>query len=933
MTRWKRALIFTIPRLIPFWRISVHKPFSRRWMTSLLTVAIAAVALGAVLFVAAAWERSGQRKVAGAAAERGRAGANFDAIPLAFEANQGQTDPAVKYLARGNGYTAFLTADETVFAMRSGAHASARKSGKKAADKAAQAAIRIKLAGANPKPQIVAENELPGHSNYFIGNDPSKWQAGVKQFARIAYREIYPGVDMAFHGQQRQLEFDFVVAPGASTAPIRFGVSGANKIAADADGNLVLSAAAGDILLHKPVAYQKKNDAREVVDSRFVLAGNTVGFELGNFDHSRELVIDPSVSYTTYLGGNGEDDGHSIKVDGTGNAYVTGQTKSTNFPSASPANYKGGFDVFVSKLSSDGTSLIYSTYIGGSQDDSGNSIAVDSTGNAYVAGGTLSTDFPVVGSGYKSASLGNLNAFVLELNSTGTLSVSALVGGTLDDVADGIAVDGQGVYVVGSTASTDFPVVSAYQSSIVGSSNGFIVKLNTTLTTLAYSTYIGAGSGDVATAVAVDSSHNLYVVGSSANPGLLTTPGVVQPSNAGLSDVFVLALQASALNTPIYLTYLGGSNIDEGLGIAVDSSQDAYVTGLTGSSNFRTQSSLQTFKGTQDAFVAELNASGTALVYSTFLGGTGTQEATAIDIDSSKNAYVVGETNATDFPTKNPTQSALAGNGNIDAFVSEIAAGGSSLAFSTYLGGSGNENTGTIVSNFSGLGGIAVDSAGANIYVTGNTTSTNFPATVGQTGFGGGVTDAYVAKISTGASAANFSITDGALSNTSGHAGVSATATITVTSSNGFNSAVNLTCAVSPSVTKGPTCSLNPSSVTPTASGVTSTLTVATSAASARLEGPADHRGTFYAMLLPIFGIVILGSGMGSSGSRRRKWFGLLMLGLMLTGLLMLPACSSSSGGGGGSSGTPAGTYTITVTGTSGSATATGTPALTLTIN
>jgi hypothetical protein len=321
-------------------------------------------------------------------------------------------------------------------------------------------------------------------------------------------------------------------------------------------------------------------------------------------------------------------------------------------------------------------------------------------------------------------------------------------------------------------------------------------------------------------------------------------------------------------------------------------------------------------------------------VYSTLLGGSAASGGTGIAVDNNKNAYVTGNTSSSDFPTTaNATQATLKG-GN-DAFVTEISASAASLAFSTFLGGSQNENTNTGGGNLAVLGAIAVDSAGANIYVAGNTVSSDFPATTGviQAAYGTG-TDAFVAKYSTGTTSANFTITDGALSPASGSPGVSASATITVTSTNSFNSAVALACSVSPVVAKGPTCSLSNPSVTPPAnSTATSTLNVATTTAAARLEGPLDRHNMFYATILPIFGITLLGVGMGSSNSRRKRLFGLLMLSIVMMTLLLMPACSSSSSTVGGGTGTPAGSYTITVTGTSGGATATGTPALTLTVN
>ncbi|HET7889970.1 MAG TPA: SBBP repeat-containing protein [Candidatus Sulfotelmatobacter sp.] len=881
---------------------------------------------------------------------RARTLAGMASLPLAFEENQGQTDPQVKYVARGNGYAVFLTAHDAVFAL----HSSQPRAKSPAPTQAKQtahdqtAAIRLHLIGGNPHSTISAASQLPGHSNYFIGNDRSRWHAGVPQFARVSYRDAYPGVNMTYYGLQKQLEFDFIVAPGASPDPIRLGVTGANRISTDEQGNLILASSVGNVLLHKPLAYQQNDGARRPVDARFVLqAHNQVSFELGNYDRNRELVIDPSVTYATYLGGTAEDDGNAIAVDGSGNAYITGQTQSNPFPGTT-GGYVGGFDVFVTKISANGLTLDYSTYVGGTGNDSGNAIAVNASGDAIVAGGTGSNNFPfTAGVLQKTFGGGNFDAFLFGLSSNGSLVYSTFLGGTGDDIANGLALDGAGnTYVVGSTTSTNFP---PSVNSISGmTAGGFAMELNSAASALVYSTYIGAGGNDFASAVAVDSAGNTYVTGATETPTFVTTPNAVQTKcgsdgncNGGLYDAFVTVIKPTG-SSLVYSTFLGGEAKDEGFGIAVDGAGDAYVTGFTQSTQFPSGvSRLQsTLKGSSDAFVSELNPNGSQLLNSTYLGGSGNESGLAITVDNQQNAYVTGVTSSSDFPTVNPTQPK---NGGLnDAFVSEFNPGGASLLFSTYLGGSGGENTSNSGTTGGGgsLAGIAVDSNGANIYVTGTTTSPtgSFPATTGayQTAFQGGASDAFVAKYAN--PVPDFSITNGALSPTSGTPGVSATATITVTSTKSFTGAVALTCSVAPVVAKEPTCSFSNNSVTPPANGtVTSTLNVATTGSSAMLKHPSDRQnpGIVYAMLLPIGAITLLGAGLGSAGSRRKRLFGFLMLGLLLSTLLLLPACSSSGGGGSGS-GTPTGPYTITVTGTStgtGGGTATGTPALTLTVN
>jgi hypothetical protein len=912
----------------------------------MLRVSIAVVAVAAV--AAAGLGLRAYNRSAAASKPQGQVRASMDNLPLAFEANQGQTDPTVKYLARGSGYTVFLTENEAVFELKSSpaAHAQvasrhaigttspekdesdvrARESGSD--DQAA--AIRLNLIGANAQPQISASSPLPGHSNYFIGNDRSQWHTNVEHYGRVSYREVYPGVDMTFYGGHKQLEFDFVVAAGASASPIRLGVSGADHIATDDSGNLVLTASAGSVELRKPVAYQEKDGTREPVDVLFVQhATHQVSFVLGNYDHSRALVIDPSVSYATYLGGTAEDDAYGIAIDSNGDAYVTGQTASTDFPTVTGSfstKKANEFDAFVTKISADGSKLIYSTYVGGNGEDSGNAIAVDGSGDAYVAGGTGSSNFPHNG-GYQTSLKGSLDAFVFELNPTGAaLTYSTYLGGSSADSASGIALHDGNAYVVGSTQSSDFPTENPIQSGISGVSNGFVTVLNSSGSALVYSTYLGGGSGDFASAVAVDSSGNAYVTGGTENPGFPVTSNAFQKTcgtgsacNGGLFDAFVTVYNATG-SAYVYSTFLGGEGIDEGLGIAVDASGDAYVTGLTQSAqHFPLKSPLQSaLGGIQDAFVTELNPAGTALVYSTLLGGGLPDAGTSIAVDGNLNAYVTGQTGSSDFPTANPTQNKLGGDN--DAFVSEINPTGSQLLFSTYLGGALNENTNQSGANLAAIGSIAVNSTGANIYVAGNTASTDFPTIAPEQSTNGGGTDAFVAMYTQNSTGPDFTISGTALTGVT--PGGSSMSTITIAAVNGYAGTVNFTCSVA-AVSGGtplPTCSI-PTAVTGGAG--TSTLKVnTTGSVQARNRGAGK---VIYAMWLPVVGLSLLGMRVGMRGSvigsRWKKLLGFLLLGAMMTALFFLPACSSSNnsggGGGGGCSGcTPAGTYTVTVTGT-----------------
>ena len=869
----------------------------------------------------------------------------FSSLPVAFEPNLGQTDPQVKYLARGSGYNLFLTSNEAVLSLAAERCSSPTQ---KANNRLARfgksqmmsqrggasgtSVIRMQVAGGNANAQMVSNERLPGVSNYFSGQDPRNWRSDVPHYARVGYHDIYPGINLTFHGSEQQLEFDFVIAPGADPTPIGLRFDGAKRVATDAAGDLILASDARNLRMHKPVAYQENHGSRKLVEARFVVkTGKQVAFALGEYDHSRGLVIDPSITYSTFLGGSLEDDGLAIAADASGNAYVTGETVSTNFPPAGTpfqSSNAGSFDVFVSKLAPDGSSLVYSSYIGGSLNDSGNAIAVDGVGNAFVAGSTSSSDFPTTIGAFQQNFAGVSDAFVLELNSTGSsLIYSSFLGGSGNDVANGLAVDSLGsAYVVGVTSSiTDFPTLNPIQANSGGSNSGFVTKLNPTGTALVYSTYLGGSTGDFAATIALDSSKNAFVTGATLSPAFPTTTGAFQTlcgtdgnCNGGSYDAFVTVINAAG-NGFVYSTFLGGSGADQGLGIAVDSAANAYVTGLTNSNtNFPLKAALQPAfgGGTQDAFVTALNPAGNALTYSTFLGGSLVDAGTSIALDGSKNAYLTGQTSSSDFPTTNSTQTAL-GGGN-DGFVTEINAAGSQRIFSTFLGGSQNENTLPVSGSPSGA--IAVDSAG-NIYVTGNTFSADFPTTAAAFGrnYVGNI-DAFVAKIGSGGG--TFSITVAPASATLTHGQTTAALTVTVTPSNGFNATVSLSCSGLPA---GAACLFNPGSVA--GGSGTSSLTISTTAGSAQ-SSASRHPGLFYALCLPIAGMSLFGAGLASGRSRKKRVVALLLGCLVFSGLMFVAAC----GGGGGSSSTPPGTYNVTVQGTGGGVTINGTPVIQLTV-
>jgi hypothetical protein len=699
------------------------------------------------------------------APNRAQAAGNYGKIALSFEANAGQADARVKYLSRGRGYALFLTNDEAVLSLRSQNPEAGKQNGEERASSpvAGQAqapntqsgaVLRMKLKGANPRARVTVLDELPGKTNYFIGNDPKKWRTNVPTYAKVKYQNVYSGVDLVFYGDQQQLEYDFIVSPGTDPGFITFGLKGAEKLSVDGEGNLVVEVAGGAAQFQKPVIYQEIRGVRQEIAGGYVLdAAHQVGFQVGTYDHSKPLVIDPVLAYSTYLGGSREDTGSFIAVDASGNAYVIGATTGA-FPVTAGAfqtTFGGGiYNVFVAKLNSTGTALVYSTYLGGSGYDVGGGIAVDLSGNAYVTGQTSSSNFPTTAGAFQTTFSASSSAFVAKLSSAGSsLLYSTYLGGSSFSIAggNGIAIDSSGnAYVTGRTTGSFPTTAGAVQTTFGGGFNddAFVAELNPTGTALIYSTYLGGSGSDVGNGIAVDSSGNAYVAGQTSG-GFPTTAGAFQTTFGGGSyDVFVAKLN-SAGSALLYSSYLGGSGIDYGTGVALDSLGNAYVTGRTTGSFPTTAGAFQPAfgGGTGDAFIFKLdtNLSGAAsLVYSTYVGGSGDDTGQGIAVDSSGDAYVTGQTSSTNFPVTALALQSNFGGGSSDAFVTELNSSGQLLVYSSYLGGSGYD-----------FGfGLAVDSLGHYAYITGQT-SGNFPTTPGafQTAYGGGSLDAFVAKIST----------------------------------------------------------------------------------------------------------------------------------------------------------------------------------------
>jgi hypothetical protein len=795
-------------------------------------------------------------------AQKARVVENYGKLPLSFEANNGQADESVKFLSRGPGYTLFLTGDEAVLAAlgskieTGNSKLETGKSKTETGDSKFESAVgivrprvqslepavrgfqphtpnpparassvlRMRLLGANAAAKVAGEKELPGKANYFIGNDPKKWRTSVPTYASVRYTGIYPGIDLVYHGTPSadgQLEFDFAVARNADPRPIRLRFAGPNRLHLAANGDLVVTTANGALAFHKPVVYQMVDGHRQAVAGNFALLGkHTVGFRLGSYDRAKALLIDPALAYSTFLGGSGNDTGKAIAVDTAGNAYVAGSTCSTDFPvtpgafqTTNHAAANNGCTAFVTKLNPTATALVYSTYLGGSGGDTANAIAVDTAGNAYVAGQTYSTDFPVAQGAFQTtnhaAANGDADAFVAKLNPTGTALVystylggSGLSAGTpySGDKGNAVTMDAAGeAYVAGQTFSTDFPVTQgAFQTTNNGATNdcanAFITKLNSVGTALVYSTYLGGSGGnrvgffgDIGSAIAIDAVGNAYVAGQAGSPNFPVTQGAFQTTNNAAAsegtNAFITELNPNG-TALVYSTYLGGSGGDTGNAIAVDTSGNLYVAGRTSSTDFPvTQGAFQTTDHNStngaNAFITKLNPAG-ALVYSTYLGGSGGainlmatlamwggDQASGLAIDSSGNAYVTGSTASADFPvtpgayqTTNHDQDCV-GNciGGYNAFITELNSTGSALVYSTYLGGSGiNPGEFVGVAEF-GYGdqasALALDNSG-NIYVTGSAVSYDFPVTAGafQPMINSASGNAFITKLNMGATSA-----------------------------------------------------------------------------------------------------------------------------------------------------------------------------------
>ena len=634
-------------------------------------------------------------------------------LPLRFERNDGQTNERVRFVSRGRGYALFLTPEEAVIAMQGDA----------------SAVVRMSCIGANAS-EVVGEDELPGRSNYFTGNDPSRWHTDVPAFARVRYRDVYPGIDLVYYEGEGGPEFDFVVAPGVDPAQIAMRFAGASRLEIDTRGDLVVGVSDVELRVCAPVLYQESGTGRELVPGSFMMAGDdAVGFDLGEYDPSLPLVIDPVIVTSTFLGGSVQEIPNDIHVDSTGAVYLVGYTRSTDFPVVNgyDSTLGGTRDAFVMKLNPSGNAIVFSTYLGANSDtgdefDQGTSIAVDAAGSTYVVGVTPSATFPVV-SAYDATHNGGNDAFVTKLGVAGnTIVYSTFLGGGGEDRGNAISVDATGAaYLTGSTASTNFPTSNGFDMSHNGASDAFVTKLNPDGSTLGYSTYLGSVSFDVGNDVAVNTAGDAYVVGS-AQGANFPTLNAYDPTHNGNSDAFVTRLSAGG-STLVFSTFIGGGMpvpgggaSDACNGVALDASGAAYLTGSTNSLDFPTVNALDATHDPQshDGFVAKLAPEGNALAFSTFLGGSGRDSCDGIALAADGTIHLIGSTQATDFPTVNATDATYGGFD--DVFVSQMSPSANQLLFSTYLGGANSDRFPAIAAGAEG-----------KIWACGETFSPDFP--------------------------------------------------------------------------------------------------------------------------------------------------------------------------------------------------------------
>ena len=681
-------------------------------------------------------------------AGRERALAAYAGLPLMFVENRGQADKRVRFHAQSAGHAVYLTRDEIALTLQ-------KDSGK-------GVALALRFLGADPGARPSGDKRVPGTANYLMGDDPSQWRTQVPGYSGVVYRDLWPGIDLKLRGQAEAIKYEFRVRPGARVADIQLAYRGATGLRRDTEGALQIETALGDLRDSPPVTYQEIGGVRTPVRSRYVLSGERgYGFAVGDYERGRDLIIDPSLSYSTLLGGSSHEFGSGIQVDASGNAYVTGFTQSPNFPTTTGAFDRTGsasnnLDAFVSKLNPAGTALVYSTFLGGSNSEWGRDIAVDSTGSAYVTGKTMSSGFPTTAGAFDRSfnvdscprcGIDQVDAFITKLNPAGSgLVYSTFLGGTSPDETFGIAIDGaRNAYVTGETTGNFPTTAGAFDTTAGGGSDAYVAKLNAAGSALVYATRLGGADNELPEDLAVDASGNATVGGSTRSADFPTTPGAFDTTQNGGAfderfDLFVTKLNAAGSGLA-YSTFVGGSKSDFGDDLALDGAGNAYMVGGTLSPDFPTTPGTfdPAFANGSKGFVFKLNPAGSRLVYSTFLGEAG---ASAVAPDANGNAWLAGASGQNGTTTADAFDRFFNG-GVVDAYVAKLNATGSALTFASFLGGSESE----------GGNDVALDAGGNNVYVTGHTYSADFTTTAGafDRTFAGDTTifwgDAFVARV------------------------------------------------------------------------------------------------------------------------------------------------------------------------------------------
>ncbi len=706
------------------------------------------------------------REAEAAPAPSGPRALDYSQLPLHFEPNQGQADPKVRFVARGAGYALLLTPRESVLALRA----------PKGNDESRPVEIvRIGLVGANPTPSMDGADPLSGRANYLVGSEPSQWKTDIPLYGRVRLPEVYPGIGLTYYGNQRQLEYDFDVAPGADPRRIRLRVEGAQSLRLDNEGNLRIRARHGELVQHAPVVYQVKDGVRQSVPGRFRLRGKReVQFDVPRYDRTATLVIDPVLQWSVYLGGDNDDIAKAVAaVERSPNfdTFVAGATLSTNFcfgpprPVCSLQGNRPTTDAFVTKFNyaPPNLNVIFSTYIGGDGDDEAEGLALNLADEPHLAGHSTDAANFIGGATYGG---GPRDAFVVKLGSTGSAwAYTRFIGGSGDDAAFDIVVSDQGdAYVVGQTTSTaGFPLVGGpFQGTFGGVADAFVTKL-TTNGVIVYSTYYGGAQFDIANSIALRDVAGVqaavYFVGETTSTNF-PLKNEFQSTLRPPSDAFAVKLDDSGTGvSQAFSSYLGGNGTEGGFGVDIDPSStfDFYVAGQTDSDDFPvTADAFQmTRAGMQDGFVTKIQGGAIPFVYSTYLGGAADDRIFGLAVDPLNHAYVTGQTSSADFPVFRPLAVGATRRGTDDAFVTKLVPQGCALLYSTFLGGPGSE-VGT---------DIAV--VGNSVSVVGQTTSTGsgFPTQLPPpldpsvyTVFQGPPSDAFVTSI-TDTAAADVQVT------------------------------------------------------------------------------------------------------------------------------------------------------------------------------